>query len=157
MSDKPIAMLAADAPERKVKSLYPEPFASRVAGRIKQPLGDLFGLKNFGVNLLRLAPGAMSALYHRHAKQDEFIYVLEGSVTLVTDEGETELVEGMVAGFPAGGTAHNLRNQTDAECVMLEIGDRRPGDQVEYPNDDIKSVQREDGSWHFTRKDGTEF
>lgn len=156
MPQKPVAIHTRDVPVRQVKTLYPEPFAARVAGRSKQVLGELFGLKNFGVNLMRLAPGAISALHHRHAVQDEFIYVLEGEAVLVADDGEHELTAGMAAGFPAGGTAHHLHNRSNADCVILEVGDRMPGDGVEYPNDDIMAVQR-DGKWHFTRKDGSEF
>jgi len=96
----PVAIEAAAARTRP--SIYPEPFASMMAGRIKQPLGDLFGLVNFGVNLTRLAPGAVSALRHAHARQDEFIYILDGTPTLVTDAGETPLAPGMCAGFKAG-------------------------------------------------------
>jgi len=82
------AIEATQAPPRTKPSNYPEPFASRVAGREKRPLGDLFGLKSFGVNLTRLSPGSMSALRHRHSRQDEFVYVLEGEPTLITDSGE---------------------------------------------------------------------
>ena len=81
----PVAIMAAEAPPRVRPSIYPEPFASRMAGRVKHPLGDLFGLTHFGVNLTRLAPGAVSALRHAHTRQDEFILVLEGHPTLVTD------------------------------------------------------------------------
>src|SRR5205085_5568294 len=91
---KKVAIRAADAPLRTKPSNYPEPFASRMAGREKRPLGDLFGLTNFGVNLTRLAPGAMSALRHAHSRQDEFVYVLQGTPTLHTDEGRTELCPG---------------------------------------------------------------
>jgi uncharacterized cupin superfamily protein len=73
----PVAILAAEVPARTKPSVYPEPFASRMAGREKRVLGDLFGLANFGVNLTRLAPNASSALRHAHAKQDEFIYIRE--------------------------------------------------------------------------------
>src|SRR5690606_21263948 len=106
------------APPRTRKSIYPEPFASRMEGRTKQPLGDLFGLANFGVNLTRLEPGGMSALRHAHNKQDEFIYVLEGCPTLITDRGETALAPGMCAGFQAGtGDAHHVVNRTDRVVV----------------------------------------
>src|SRR6185436_11023136 len=91
----PVAVVAADAPPRTKPTNYPEPFASRMAGRRKQPLGDLFGLTNFGVNLTRLVPGAVTALRHAHSKQDEFVYVLEGHPTLHTDEGRTRLSPGM--------------------------------------------------------------
>jgi uncharacterized cupin superfamily protein len=116
-------------------------------------LGDLFGLTNFGVNLTTLAPGAESALMHRHGKQDEFVYILEGTPTLITETGETPLRPGLCAGFPAGGTAHHLVNRSDAPVVYLEIGDRTPGDLAEYPNDDLQAAH-EDGRWFFTHKDG---
>ena len=98
---KPVALAAARTPPRTKPSNYPEPFASRMAGRHKHPLGDLFGLSNFGVNLTRLAPGAVSALRHAHSRQDEFIYILQGHPTLHTDEGMTPLAPGDCAGFPA--------------------------------------------------------
>jgi len=152
---RPTALVAAEAPPRTKPSNYPEPFASRMAGREKRPLGDLFGLTRFGVNLTRLAPGAVSALRHAHTKQDEFVYVLAGHPTLITDAGETPLSPGMCAGFKAGtGDAHHLVNRTDEEVVYLEIGDRAAGDRVTYPDDDIQAVQDADGRWRFTHKDG---
>src|SRR5690348_8431359 len=106
-SRRPIAIVAADAPPKAKQTNYPSPYAERVAGRLKTPLGDLFGLKNFGVNLTRLAPGAVSSVRHAHTRQDEMIYVLEGRPTLVTNAGETLLAPGMCAGFAAGsGDAH---------------------------------------------------
>ena len=150
----PIALVAAEAPPRKKPSVYPEPFASRVAGRDKRPLGELFGLANFGVNLTRLAPGAVSALRHAHRKQDEFVYVLQGHPTLHTDEGRTRLSPGMCAGFKAGsGNGHHLVNETAEDVVYLEIGDRTPGDEASYPDDDLKAVLVE-GRWAFLHKDG---
>src|SRR5260370_1123350 len=98
----PVAIAAAEAPARTRKSVYPEPFAALMEGRVKHPLGDLFGLTNFGVNLTRLAPNGISALRHAHSKQDEFIYILQGHPTLHTDEGRTQLSPGMCAGFKAG-------------------------------------------------------
>ncbi|MCL4801039.1 MAG: cupin domain-containing protein [Burkholderiales bacterium] len=153
----PVAIVAAEAPPRAKASNYPEPFASRMAGRRKHPLGDLFGLSNFGVNLTRLAPGAASALRHAHTKQDEFVYVLEGHPTLHTDEGRTRLAPGMCAGFRAGtGNGHRLINETDAEVVYLEVGDRTPGDEGSYPDDDLKAMLV-DGGWTFVHKDGTPY
>jgi uncharacterized cupin superfamily protein len=150
----PLAIDARSAPPRTKRSNYPEPFFSRMAGREKRPLGDLFGLKNFGVNLTRLAPGGQSALLHRHSKQDEFIYILEGEPTLVTDQGVVVLAPGMCAGFPAGGLAHHLVNRTQSDVVYLEAGDRTPGDEGAYPADDIKAALQQDGTWAFTHKDG---
>jgi len=152
--DLPTAIIASQAPPRTRPSNYPEPFASRMAGRIKHPLGDHFGLKNFGVNLTRLLPGAVSALHHRHSKQDEFIYVLEGEPTPFTDSGETTLRPGSVAGFAAGGTAHHLENRTDRDCVILEVGDRTSADEVSYPTDDIQAVMGDDERWRFAHKNG---
>jgi uncharacterized cupin superfamily protein len=150
----PVAIVAADAPPRLKPSNYPEPFASQMAGRRKQPLGDVFGLTNFGVNLTRLAPNGVSALRHAHTKQDEFVYVLEGHPTLHTDEGRTRLSPGMCAGFRAGtGNAHHLVNETLEEVVYLEIGDRSPGDEGSYPDDDLQAIMV-DGVWRFTHKDG---
>ncbi|RFC37055.1 MAG: putative conserved protein, cupin superfamily [Candidatus Nitrotoga sp. SPKER] len=150
----PIAINAVDAPARTKPSVYPEPFASRMAGREKRPLGDLFGLKNFGVNLTHLAPNAVSALRHAHTKQDEFIYVLQGRPTLHTDEGRTQLSPGMCAGFKAGTeNGHCLINETAEEVLYLEIGDRTTGDEGTYPDDDLKALLVK-GNWQFTHKDG---
>lgn len=155
--EKPIAVIAAEAPARAKPSVYPEPFASRMVGREKRPLGDLFALTNFGVNLTRLAPSAVSALRHAHTKQDEFIYILQGRPTLHTDEGRTQLFPGMCAGFKAGtGNGHRLVNETAEEIVYLEVGDRTPGDEGSYPDDDLKAMLVE-GKWKFVHKDGTPY
>lgn len=151
---QPLAVLAIDAPARTKPSNYPEPFASRMAGRIKRPLGDLFGLKNFGVNLTTLAPRSGSALRHAHSRQDEFVYILAGHPTLYTDEGATPLSPGMCAGFRAGtGNGHRLVNETDEPVQYLEVGDRSEGDEASYPDDDLQATQV-DGRWTFTHKDG---
>ena len=153
----PLALRALDAPVRTKPSNYPEPFYSRMLHREKRPLGDLFGLRNFGVNLTRIAPGGESALLHRHSRQDEFVYILEGEPTLVTDQGEVALAPGMCAGFPAGGVAHQLVNRTDRDVLYLEIGDRSPGDEGSYPHDDLRAVLGADGKWVFTHKDGSPY
>jgi uncharacterized cupin superfamily protein len=153
-----VALVATDAPLRAKQTNYPAPYAARVAGRAKRPLGDLFGLTNFGVNLTRLAPGAVSALRHAHAKQDEFVYILRGHPVLVTDGGETELSPGMCAGFAAGsGDAHQLVNPGPDVVEYLEVGDRTPGDSVVYPDDDLTGVWGEDGQWHYRHKDGSPY
>lgn len=153
----PVAVVADEAPPRTKASNYPEPFASQMTGRRKQPLGDLFGLTNFGVNLTRLAPRAVSALRHAHTKQDEFIYILQGRPTLHTDEGRIQLAPGMCAGFKAGtGNGHHLVNETTEEVVYLEVGDRTPGDEGSYPDDDLKALLVE-GKWKFVHKDGTPY
>jgi len=152
---RPQAGVAADAKPRERASNYPEPFGSRMQGRVKRPLGDLFGLTNFGVNLTSLAPGAVSSLRHAHSHQDELVYILEGEPTLITDDGETVLRPGMAAGFKAGsGNAHHLVNRTDREVVFIEIGDRTPRDTGTYPDDDIRAALGADGRWHFVHKNG---
>jgi uncharacterized cupin superfamily protein len=155
--DIPLALDALSLPPRAKATNYPEPFAARMAKREKRPLGDRFGLKAFGVNLTRLAPGGESALLHRHSRQDEFIYILEGRPTLVTDEGEVELGPGSCAGFPAGGRAHHLVNRSQADVLYLEMGDRTPGDSADYPEDDLVARLGPDGRWIMTRKDGTAY
>jgi uncharacterized cupin superfamily protein len=136
---------------------YPEPYKSRVAGRHRRRLGDHAGLRNFGVNLTRLDPGAESSMRHWHAKQDEFVYVVEGEVTLVTDAGRQKLGPGMAAGFPAGkADAHQLVNETDRPVFYLEIGDRTQEDSASYPDVDL-AVRMVEGKWVFTRKDGSPF
>ncbi|MGZ3488895.1 MAG: cupin domain-containing protein [Isosphaeraceae bacterium] len=153
----PAAIVAAQAPARVKPSNYPEPFASRMVGRQKHPLGDLFGLTNFGVNLTRLAPNAASALRHAHTKQEEFLYILQGHPTLHTDEGRSRLSPGMCAGFKAGtGNGHRLVNETEEEVVYLEMGDRTPGDEGSYPDDDLRALLV-DGKWKFVHKDGTPY
>lgn len=153
----PIAVTASEAPTRTKRSNYPEPFASRMVGREKRPLGDLFGLINFGVNLTHLAPNAVSALRHAHTKQDEFIYILQGYPTLHTDEGRTQLSPGMCAGFKAGtGNGHCLINETSEEVLYLEVGDRKAGDEGSYPDDDIKALLVE-SEWKFFHRDGTPY
>lgn len=153
----PVAIVAAQALARAKPSHYPEPFASRMKGRQKHPLGDLFGLTNFGVNLTKLAPQAASALRHAHTRQDEFVYILQGHPTLHTDQGRTRLAPGMCAGFKAGtGNGHRLVNETEEEIVYLEIGDRTAGDEGSYPDDDLRALLS-DGKWQFTHKDGTPY
>ncbi|MGU9981196.1 cupin domain-containing protein [Phreatobacter sp. HK31-P] len=156
-SSRPAAIVARDVAPRAKASNYPEPFASRMAARTKRQLGEVFGLANFGVNLTTIDPGGLSALHHRHTTQDEFVFVLEGELVLVTDAGETVLTPGMCAGFPRGGTAHHLLNRSPAPATYLEIGDRSPGDSVTYPADDIAAALGPDGRWVFTRKDGTPY
>jgi uncharacterized cupin superfamily protein len=153
MSAKPPAFDAADIPAHATTG-YPAPFRDAVAGRQKQRLGDAAGLHNFGVNRVRLLPGAASSQRHWHTRQDELIYVLEGEVTLVTDAGEQLLGPGMAAGFPAGKPdGHQLINRSKADVVYLEIGDRLPGDEADYPDIDMK-LRLIDGKPAFLHKDG---
>lgn len=155
-TDAPLALAATDVPSQQ-GSGYPAPFADRVMARSRRRLGDVFGVSNFGVNMTELPPGSESALLHRHSKQDEFIYILEGTPTLRTDQGEVEMKPGDCAGFPAGGVAHHLVNRSDAAVVYLEVGDRRPGDSGSYPEDDLAAVAKPEGGYRFTHKDGSDY
>jgi uncharacterized cupin superfamily protein len=139
-------------------SNYPEQFKAAVAGRAKRRLGDALGLTIFGVNLTTVKPGAQSALRHWHSAQDEFIYLLEGELVLVTDGGEQVLGPGMCAGFPAGkANGHHLINRTGRDAVYLEVGDRTRNDAVTYPDNNIAVPATSDGSRRFTKKDGMPF
>jgi uncharacterized cupin superfamily protein len=160
MSEPTSPLIAVDAsavPTRTGAQHVPEPFRSRLAGRVKHPLGEAFGLKAFGVNLLRLPAGDASALHHRHSVQDELVYVLEGHPTVVTDQGQVELSPGMCAGFPANGPAHHLENRTDRDALVLEVGDRGAGDEVVFPRDDLVLVVGDDGKRRFVHRDGTPY
>lgn len=151
--NKPVA--AASIPLPDPQSIYPEPFLSFVKGRAKRKLGDYFGLTNFGINLTRLEPGAISALLHHHSKQDEFIYILEGAPTLLFGDDEYTLAPGDCMGVRAGtGLASQLVNRSSEPVVYIEVGDRTRGDEVEYPHDDLKATQHENGLWVFSHKDG---
>ena len=142
----------------RTDSTYPEAFRTDVAGRAKRVLGDLFGLSDFGVNQVTLSPGAWSAQRHWHTREDEFVYVLSGELVLVTDEGDTPVCQGMVAGFPAGReNGHHLVNRSDADAVYLEIGARRGDDECFYPDIDLQLVSDGKGERHFTRKDGSPY
>jgi uncharacterized cupin superfamily protein len=153
----PPALAALSVPPQARHSNYPQPFLPRVAGREKRRLGEAFGLANFGVNLTRLKPGAVSALRHWHAKQDELVYILEGDPVLVTDAGETPMKPGDCAGFKAGsGDAHHLVNRGTKDVLYLEIGDRTAGDSVTYPDDDL-ALAVVDGKMRFQRKNGTPY
>ena len=147
---------ADEVPSKKGETVYPEPFNRVVKGRSKRKLGDLFGLTNFGVNLTELDPGSSSALAHYHSKQDEFIFVLQGTATMIIAEQEFILNEGDCIGFKAGSEiAHQLVNRSNAQVKYLEVGDRSPKDEVTYPNDDLSVRLSDTGNWVFSRKDGT--
>ena len=156
-SEYPITVNVSDV-EKAESTTYPEPFGKEVAGRTKRVLGDLFGLKNFGVVLVDLEPGAWSAQRHWHTEEDEFVYVMNGELTLITDEGETVLGEGMVCGFAAGRTnGHHLVNKSSSPATFLVVGDRRAGDEAFYPDVDLQFIVDDSGKHVFTRKDGTRF
>ncbi|HYY05357.1 MAG TPA: cupin domain-containing protein, partial [Candidatus Limnocylindria bacterium] len=133
----PPALDPRTVPER-TGSTYPEPFRSSVGWAAKRALGSELGLTHFGVNLVRLGPGEWSSLRHWHTHEDEFVYVLEGELTLVTDAGEQRLGAGLAAGFPAGTPdGHQLINRSGAPALYLEAGDRSVEDLVTYSDVDL--------------------
>ena len=150
-----LMLINPDRVPERTGSNYPEAFKHLVAGRYKKRLGDAAGLNNFGVNLVKLEPGSWSSIRHWHSKQDEFIYILEGEIVLVTNSDEQILKPGDAAGFPAGeADGHHLINRSDAAVIYLEIGDRTPEDEVTYPETDLVAKHTVKG-WIFTHKDGS--
>jgi uncharacterized cupin superfamily protein len=145
--------------EERSTTSYPEPFRDRVAGRHQRRLADAFGLTQFGVNLVRLTPGAESSLRHAHSAEDEFVLVLEGTPTLITNDGEETLSPGLCVGFPCNtGDAHHLVNRSEADVIVLVVGTRAPDrDAVDYPDVDLRIEPGPDGSRRFTHKDGTPY
>ncbi len=144
--------------EARTGTNYPDEFAASVKDREKRALGDALGLKQFGVNLVRLGPGVMSSQRHWHSHEDEFVIVLEGELALVTDGGEQILGPGMAAGFPAGsGDGHHLINRTNVDALYLEVGARdKANDDVDYS--DIDLIRRKkDGKRVFLHKDGAQY
>ncbi len=137
------------------RSGYPtEALRAPLAGRSRRALGDALGLASFGVNLTELAPGAWSSQRHWHTRQDEFIYVLQGELTLISDAGEQVLTPGMCAGFPAGvPDGHHLLNRGAVTAQYLEVGDRLPGDAGHYPDVDL-AARAGSCAYVFTRRDG---
>jgi uncharacterized cupin superfamily protein len=140
-------------PQRK-GSKYPNPFDTPCRERVRQAVGDAAGLSDFGINLLQLPPGAWSSQRHWHSHEDEFTWVLQGEVALITDDGEEVLRAGDCAGFKAGvANGHHLQNRSNAPATVLEIGSRRP-------SEDICSYSDIDMQWGpngITRKDGTAY
>jgi uncharacterized cupin superfamily protein len=144
-----IAKLPVDA-----RSTYPEPFRGVVAGRERMRLGDAVGLDQFGVNLTRLKPGAASSLRHWHEKEDEFVYILEGEVVLIEDNGETVLPPGDAAGFKANTrNGHHLVNKSSRDAVFLEIGTRSTHERAEYSDVDLLVIGDEKGE-RYSHKNG---
>jgi uncharacterized cupin superfamily protein len=136
------------------RSTYPEPFKRAVEGRSRKRLGNAASLDQFGVNLTTLKPGAASALRHWHEKEDELVYVLEGEVVLIEDDGETVLKAGDAAGFKASvRNGHHLVNKSGRDAVYLEIGTRSKYERADYPDDDLIVIRDESGG-RFTHKDG---
>jgi uncharacterized cupin superfamily protein len=147
------ALDPANVEERR-GSGYPEPFRSRMGDRVKRRLGDACGLTRFGVNLVELASGGQSALRHWHTHEDEFVYVLDGEVVLVTDDGEQVLRAGDCAGYPAGSRdGHHFVNRSGAPARYIEIGNRDPADRPDYPDDDLMWVEDARGEF-YAHKDG---
>jgi len=141
--------------EARKGSSYPEPWKSQCGEREKRALGDALGLNDFGVNLVRLPPGALSSQRHWHTHEDEFVYVLEGELTLITDGGKQVLKPGMAAGFPAGkGDGHHLVNKGRNWAVYLEVGSRSLEDEVVYPDIDLALTNARHGKQRFTKKNG---
>jgi uncharacterized cupin superfamily protein len=133
---------------------YPEPYRAVVAGRSRQRLGNAVGLDQFGVNLTRLKPGAQSAQRHWHAAEDEFVYVIEGTLVLCENDGETVLAAGDAAGFKAGvPNGHCLVNRSGKDAVYLEIGTRCEREQVDYPDIDLR-VRKDESGLIYTHKSG---
>jgi uncharacterized cupin superfamily protein len=134
-------------------SSYPKPFRAAVEARQKRALGDATGLTQFGINLVELPSGCWSAQRHWHSHEDEFVYVVDGELTLVTDGGEQVLRPGMAAGFPAGkADGHHLINRTDRPATYLEVGTRRDDvDEVDYPDIDL-AIRLLDGRQTFVTK-----
>ena len=133
---------------------YPAPFDRVVVGRQRKRLGNAVGLDQFGVNLTTLKPGAASALRHWHEKEDELVYILEGEVVLIDDDGETALKPGDAAGFKANvRNGHHLVNKSSRNAVYLEIGTRSKHERAEYPDVDLLLIRDEKGG-RFTHKNG---
>ena len=151
-SPTPPALDPADVPEQR-GSGYPEPYRSRMGDRAKRRLGDALGLTRFGVNLVTLAPGAQSALRHWHTLEDEFVWVLDGEVVLISDAGEQVLRAGQCAGYPGGKRdAHHMVNRSGAPARYLEVGSRIDGDNAFYPDDDLMWIEGEDGVYAATKE-----
>jgi uncharacterized cupin superfamily protein len=157
MSLKLPAIDPAEIPPRNASG-YPEPFRSRVLPREKRALGEALGLTKLGANLTTLLPGKESSMRHFHTQEDELIFVLEGEVVLLTDEGEQLLTAGTCAGFAAGvRNAHQFINRSDKPARYLEISNRHSNDAAEYSDVDLAFRKEADGTARFTRKDGTPY
>src|SRR5216684_2353046 len=153
----PPAFDPADLAESNATS-YPEKFRADNSRRWNRRLGDHVGLRNFGVNLTRIVPGAQSSARHAHSKQDEFIWVVSGEIVLETNEGAQTLRTGMCAGFPAGcGNAHRFVNRSAEDVVLLVVGDRTAFEEITYPDIDLHGRADADGRLMFSRKDGTPY
>ncbi len=143
--------------EAKTGSAYPQSFWKKVGNRQKRKLGDVFGIDQFGVNLTTLPPGAWSALRHWHYNEDEFVYILSGEVTLINDDGDFLLTEGMCAGFPSGvKNGHHLVNRSDQTASFLEVGSRADNEKAVYPDEDLL-VSRDENGFVFTDRNNVAY
>ena len=143
--------------EARERTVYPKEFAGMVKGRQKRVLTELLGLTQFGVNATTLQPGAASAHRHWHVTEDEFCYVLEGELTLITNEGEQVLTPGMAIGFPANDeNGHHLVNRSGKPATYLEIGTRAAVDHCVYPDIDM-DLTKIAGKFTMRRKNGRPF
>jgi uncharacterized cupin superfamily protein len=137
---------------------YPAPFRDGQRKRWNRRLGDFGGLRNYGVNLVRVEPGGQSSARHAHTKQDEFVYIIEGELILVTDAGRETVGKGTCVAFPAGTRdGHHFLNVTDQDATFLVVGDRTPGDEVIYSDIDLELKAGPDGAKSFRHKDGTPY
>ena len=147
--------LNPDSLNVRIGSSYPAPFKHPVEQRVKRALSHVLGLEKYGVNIVELPPGAWSSQRHWHTHEDEFVYVVKGELTLVTDSGPQVLTAGMVAGFPAGKQdGHHLVNNSAHIAVYLEVGDRSPQDEVHYPDIDMVAKPSGSGGRIFTDRNG---
>lgn len=139
----------------KTGSIYPEPYASMMAGRSSLRLGQAAGLTQFGANLVTLEPGARSSLRHWHRAEDEFVLVTEGELVLAQDEGEYVMRLGDCAGWPAGDTnGHCFFNRSDRVARFLVVGSKAPREVATYSDEDLM-IEIEDGRASFTYRDGS--
>jgi uncharacterized cupin superfamily protein len=156
VTDK-IATVIAAAVQKKKSTGYPEPYRAQVSGRARAALGNLFGLDQFGVNIVTLDPGSWSSFRHWHQTEDEFVYVLDGEVTLADDDGDHVMTAGMCAGFKAGTpNGHHLKNISDKPATYLEVGTRNKVDRSTYSDVDM-IAEKTDGTWRFVKRDGSAF
>jgi uncharacterized cupin superfamily protein len=136
---------------------YPPPFDKAIEGRAHKRLARAAGLSQFGVNICTLKPGAASSQRHWHENEDELVYVLQGEVVLIEDEGETVLKPGDAAAWKASvANGHCLINRSDRDAVFLEVGTRATNERAHYSDIDMMVV-RDDAGFRYTRKNGESY
>jgi uncharacterized cupin superfamily protein len=152
------SVIAARSVEPRIGTGYPENYREPCLKREKRALGDAFGLTQFGINLTTLPPGCWSSQRHWHENEDEFIYAVDGEITLVDDLGEHRLRPGDCAGFKAGvANGHHLINRSDRPATYVEIGTRAKNERSHYPGADLQAVKVEGSPFKFLHKDGTPY